>query len=789
VSSSAWRLVGLAGLSAGLALSPLARIPLAENMGEANAVGAVAAAGAVVLLTRPRSARWAHGWLGLVLVAAAIGGLIAGEARLAAIDDGALSARVGRRAAVVGFVAAVPRRDDGKVLVELGTPRGRLMARAPEPVPDLAVGSQVRTRGVLAEPEPWRRGWLERRGIAMVLEADEIEPTGYRRGGLAGRIDAIRGRAEVALGRGMPEREGALGRGFVLGQDDRIDRRTVDDFKRSGLAHLLAVSGQNVVLLCLLAWPLLALAGLTLRARLIALLALIALYVPVTGAGPSIQRAGVMGAAGVVAGLAARPRSAWYALLLAAAATLALNPRASGDVGWQLSFAATAGIMLWSSRLAAVLAARGRSGSPTRRALAEGVAMTAAATVATVPLMAHHFDVLTVAALPANLLALPAMAPAMWLGMLAGILGQVPAVPVEPVNWVNSLLLAYIAQVARWFGDPGWAQPDAPLDGPVWLAGGYAALVAVIELSLFAARGRQGLTLHRRPRDASAHGALAPGRPRRRLALVAAVGAAAVVALAAAQLTPRSGGPASPGGDALRVRVLDVGQGDAILLDPPEGEPVLVDAGPDGAEVERELRRLGIRELAAAVVTHDQSDHAGGMPDLLAALPVARLGLCAESPLRGAAIASGTEPVSMCEGGELRSGELRLTALWPPPELASAWREDPNRLSLVLLAEWRHFSILLTGDAEAEAVPLDPGAVDVLKVAHHGSADAGLGPLLERTVPKLAVISVGAGNPYGHPTSEVLAELRAARVPLLRTDRDGAIALDADRDGWSASPG
>src|SRR5204863_1393299 len=114
------------------------------------------------------------------------------------------------------------------------------------------------------------------------------------------------------------------------------------------LAHLLAVSGENVLLLALLAGPILALAGLPLRARLWSLLALIALYVAVTGAGPSIQRAGVMGAAGVVAALAGRPRSRWYAVLLAAFVTLAMNPRASGDAGWQLSFAAVIGIMLWA---------------------------------------------------------------------------------------------------------------------------------------------------------------------------------------------------------------------------------------------------------------------------------------------------------------------------------------------------------------------------------------------------------------------------------------------------------
>ena len=185
----------------------------------------------------------------------------------------------------------------------------------------------------------------------------------------------------------MPEREAALARGFVLGEDDRIDGRTRDDFQRSNLTHLLAVSGENVILLGVLAWPLLALVGLPLRARLIGTLCLIAIYVPVTGAGPSIQRAGVMGAAGLIAALADRPRSRWYAVLLAAAATLAVDPRADGDVGWQLSFAAVIGIMLWAKRLAAVLSGDVERRSA-RHALAEAIAVTASATVATAPLMA-----------------------------------------------------------------------------------------------------------------------------------------------------------------------------------------------------------------------------------------------------------------------------------------------------------------------------------------------------------------------------------------------------------------
>jgi competence protein ComEC len=153
--------------------------------------------------------------------------------------------------------------------------------------------------------------------------------------------------------------------------------------------------------------------------------------------------------------------------------------------------------------------------------------------------------------------------------------------------------------------------------------------------------------------------------------------------------------------------------------------------------------------------------------------------------VRGAALAAGAEPYRLAEGGELDSGSLRLSALWPPPELLGETGEDPNLLCLVLVAQWRHFTMLLTGDAEAEVVPIDPGPVDVLKVAHHGSADAGLEELLERSVPKLAVISVGAGNTYGHPTDATLAELRSHGVPTMRTDTEGEIDIDANGSRWT----
>jgi competence protein ComEC len=761
-----WRFAAIAGIAGGLALAPLAYAgPAARILG----VVPIAVIGLAALRPRSPGTGQELAWLALIAIVAALAGLLLGGARLHAIDGGALRARPGQPVTVEGFVAGVPRRNGDEVDVRVDSPGGRLLVVAPEPVGELTVGSEIRAEGVLETPEPWRAGYLRRQGIAMTLRTERIDELAGRRDGFAGWIDAIRERAEVALGRGMPEREAALARGFVLGEDDRIDHDTREDFQRSNLTHLLAVSGENVILLCVLAWPLLALLGLPLRARLIGALCLIAIYVPVTGAGPSIQRAGVMGAAGLIAALADRPRSRSYAVLLAASITLAINPRADGDVGWQLSFAAVIGIMLWARRLASLLGGSRERGSA-RAALAEAMAVTISATVATAPLMAEAFDQLSPAALPANVLAAPAVAPAMWLGMLAGIAGQLPGLPVEPINWLDSLCLAYIAQVGHWLAAPRWALLTVHL-GSVWsVAASYAVLLAAMEILLRWLRGRR--TLVRLPRPA--------------LAIPIVV---LLVAVGLLSRPPGSASPAStPPGD-LAVRVLDVGQGDSILLDPPDGDPVLVDTGPPEDGVEDRLRELGIRSLAAIVISHDQSDHAGNLGALLSAVDVERVVYGRADPrLRAAVLAGGSVPYRLAAGGEIDSGSLHLSAIWPPRELLGETDEDPNLLCLVLVAQWRHFSMLLTGDAEAESVPMDPGPIDVLKVAHHGSADAGLGELLERSVPKLAVISVGEDNTYGHPTDATLAELRGHGVPALRTDQQGEIDIDANGSGWTVHP-
>ena len=734
--------------------------------------------GLAALRSRCASSTSAAAWLALVAAAAGLAGLATGGERLAAIDAGAFEGPDGRRATARGFVTSVPRRADGTVSVRVQTAAGRLLVEASEPVPELPVGRELRATGTLREPADWEAGHLRRHGIGEVLVADRLRLSARRRGGPAALADGVRARAEAALERGMAEREAALARGFVLGQDDRIDPATVDDFKRSGLAHLLAVSGQNVILLALLAMPLLALVGLSLRARLVCVLGLIALYVPVTGAGPSIQRAGVMGAAGIVAGLAGRPRSRWYALLLAAAATLAVNPLAGGDVGWQLSFAAVIGILLWTRGISRWLVGRLRDAPRPgplswQGSLAEGAGMTIAAALATAPLMAHHFDAFSVTTLPANLLALPAVAPVMWLGMLAAMAGQVPAIPVEPLNAVNARLIAYIAQIAHWLAAPDWALARVRLSGPA-LAGSYAAMLCASWLLGAATTRRLGLRWRSQ-----------------RAALVALLG----LGVAALHLAvPASGGDggrdAAPG---LAITVLDVGQGDAILLEPVDGDPVLVDTGPPGAGIAEKIADEDIDRLGAVVLTHTQLDHAGGLGEVLAELPVGSLVHATAAPrLLERARAVGARAVPVARGDTLRAGSMRLDVLWPParPDSRSraptATADDPNASSVVLLARWRRFTMLLSADAEAEVAPLEPGPVDVLKVAHHGSEDAGLERLLDATVPRAAVISVGEHNPYGHPAPATVSALAEHRVSTLRTDEHGDVEIAVGADGWTA---
>ncbi len=759
-----WRHAALAGLVIGLLTSSRLTAPPGWAACSLVAALGLAVVGRGLLGVAETTRGLAlPGWLACICAVGAIVGLGIGAARIAAIDAGALGGPVGAQVRLSGFVDAVPRRSFGEVRVPLATPDGRLMLVAHEPVGPLPVGSAVEARGRLTAPDPFHRDELERLGASLELRADELELTDEQRGGLIGALDRIRARAETGLQAGMDEQESALARGFVLGEDDLIEPRTRDAFKRSGLAHLLAVSGQNVMLLAILAGVILAVFGVRLRARLALTMLLIAIYVPVAGAGPSIQRAGVIGAAGILATLSGRPSDRAHLALLAGTVTLIINPRFGSDVSWQLSFAAVLGIMLWAAPLRALLLPPFARWLPARLAspLAEGAGLTIAATVATAPLMAHYFEQLSLAAIPANLIVLVAIAPVMWIGMVMGLLAQLPALPLAPLGWVEGALIDFVARVADVFAAPAWAQAKLPLPGSTAVFAAHVAVVLLVGAALAGGRRRRGL-----------------GLPRRLLLAASLLG---LVLLAEAAVEP--GSAPGPPAATLRITELDVGQGDATLLEPPRGAPILVDGGPPGAAAANALRGLGIGRLRAVFVTHDQLDHAGGLFAVLASTRVDELVHARPAPaLEAAARGAGARVRSTAEGSSFDFGRLELDVLWPPREPGPA-DHDPNLDSLVMVARFAGYGALLTGDAEEEATHIDPGPIDVLKVAHHGSDDAGLGTLLDRSVPRVALIGVGAGNGYGHPTESTLATLADHGVCALRTDLDGASTVELGPGG------
>jgi competence protein ComEC len=431
-----------------------------------------------VMLEQPRPVQ--HGATVLVELR---GLAVAGGGGAAPPAAGEAEGRVSPPAAGAGGVqragAGSPVLPNGTVLALVPRAAGeRVMVRVrtATPWPAVATGAIVRLRGRMRPLGPFEQHYA-RKGAHAAVSLDAAEATGHRRGGVWRLVDDVRGRAEVALARGLAKPQAALLRGMVLGQDEALDDRARDEFRASGLSHILAASGQNVALLLALALPLLTLAGIGLRPRLTVALGLIALYVPLAGGGPSIQRAGVMGAATTVAALAGRPASRWYALLLAAAATLLLNPRASGDPGWQLSFAAVVAIALATAALSARLRRR-RVPAP----VADALAMSCAATLGTAPLLAFHFEQLSVVSLPANAIAAPAIAPVMWLGMLAAAVGQLAPALALPLNLLNAFLLGFVGAVARTAAELPYAMVAVSLPGPQALVGAYLLVAGVVVL-------------------------------------------------------------------------------------------------------------------------------------------------------------------------------------------------------------------------------------------------------------------------------------------------------------------
>jgi competence protein ComEC len=661
---------------------------------------------------------------------------------------------------------------------------GGVLVRAPL-LPHRHAGDALELEGKLESPPKLDdfdyAAYLARRGIQSVMDYPETRAIGHDEPNLlrATMLDARR-----TLSRGLtlalPEPQASLAQGVLLGERSALPDDVRDDLNATNTSHLVVVSGSNVVLVsgfCVMIF------GWFVRRRTAMALsiAVVLAYAALVGFSPPVLRATIMGVVLITAGVSGRRSNGITSILLAAALMTAWQPSAIRDISFQLSFAATAGILYLATPLRRwIIDALGwllrRDELPrwTGAMFAEPAAITIAATLATAPLLALNFERVSLVGLAANLLIVPAFSLILFASLVAAVGGAIPHAHLI-AGAPAYALLTYWLEVAGWLAALPGASASVPRYTTPWAALSYAAAIAV------AMWIRRSMALGSLTQ-------LAPSRPLRwRVALGRALYAAPALLLAASVGWLASGSSSAP---RLQVTMLDVGQGDAILIETPSGRDILVDAG-SGRAV---LRGLGDelpwhdRSLDLVVITHAQADHATGLLDVFARYDVRRVVAGGDSAnpsllsgmLDRAALREGSLVRRISGGSSFDLGEgVRLDVISPADQAL-----EGNDASLVLRLTWREVSFLLAGDIEAdgERALLDSGVhlrSSVLKVAHHGSKTSSTRAFLDAVRPDIAVISSGEGNRFGHPNADVVQRLDDyARV--YNTASDGQVRFETD---------
>jgi len=711
------------------AAAALNRLPPAWSIGAA-VLGLVVAAGRRPWLAFPAAC--------LVLVAAGCGWRVAAVASSPvtqlAEDDRTVTAEVevredGRafdgRSGPGAVVAVTVRR------VEHGGRAWRVRVRATAfvrgPAAPFVTGTRWRVRAALAPAESTDEAALLRVTRWARLAGD---PWWWRWSEVV--RDGIRDGA-----RHHDDQAAALVPALVAGDESGLSDTTRERFRRTGLTHLLAVSGANLTIVLGVVLLGLRSVGAPRRLLLAAGLLTIVAFVLVARPEPSVQRAAVMGTVALAGLLVGRPRAGLRALAWAVVALLALDPWLATTAGFVLSVCATAGIIAAAPPLA-----RRLHWLP--RPVAAAVAVPVAAHLACLPVVAALSGEVSLIAVFANVLVAPVVAPATVAGLAAGLVDLVvPVLAVVPgvVAWAAATVIVTVARL-------GAAVPGASIGWPhPWWT--LLLLVPVVGGGLW--------RLARRP------------------ALAIGMTAGLLVAMAR---PPTPGWPP----DGVVVVACDVGQGDGFVLPTAPGEAVVVDVGEEPGPIDRCLTELGIERIALLLLTHGDADHVGGWRGAVRGRPVEVL---ADGPSGAPAVPAGRR-VRLLAGHDVTVGPVRLEVVWPLRDEARVPPTERNDRSVVVRAHVRGHRILFTGDLGEEAQRglgrASPDlAADVLKVPHHGSADR-WPELVERVAPRVALIGVGADNPHGHPTAEVLADLAARGIVVGRTDESGTVAL-VDRGG------
>ncbi|TCB96647.1 ComEC/Rec2 family competence protein [Micromonospora zingiberis] len=759
----------LAGLAVAAWLTALAGLHL--DVRRTLLVAAVAAGLAVLaalhllgVVGRPGRAARRLGWIVVAVLIGVVCGGAATSSRLAVRDAEPLRALVEERAQVTaelvvrddprpvrgGIVGRPPTLLVRAKLVTVTGPAGqrvtapaRVLVLADDPAwQGLLPGQRLTAEGRLTAP---RGGDLTG---AVLLAAGPPD----RHGGPSALQQAA-GRLRAGLQQAcapLPDEPGGLLPGLVVGDTSQLPDAVEEDFRATGMTHLNAVSGSNVAIivgavLLVARW---ARAGPALAAVLcgLALVGFVILVRP----SPSVVRAATMGAIGLAALAAGRPRAAVPALAAAVAVLVLVDPDLAGDAGFALSVLATGGLLLlapsWRDGLR-------RRGVPP--GAAEALAVPAAAQLACSPVIAGLSGTISLVAVPANLLVVPAIAPATVLGVVAAMVSPIWPFGAEVAAWLAHWPAWWLVLVARYGA-------DVPLGNLPWPGGVTGALLlAGLTVALLVAA--------RRP-------------------VVRRLVAVCTVAVMLGTVPVRVIAPGWPPKGWV-IAACAVGQGDTVVLPVAPGRAVVVDAGPDPAAVDACLRRLDVRRVPLLVISHFHVDHTGGVAGVfrgrrvdLVVTPQWPEPALGREQVHATATVNGTGLVAAPAGWRYQAGAVDLVVLGPPYPMRGT-RSDPNNNSLVLLATVAGVRIMLTGDAETEEqqalrehLPPHRLRADVLKVAHHGSAYQDPA-FLDAIRPAVALVPVGAGNTYGHPNDALLARLARGGARVLRTDLDGDVAV------------
>ena len=719
--------------------------------------------------TAPRARAVALGTL-LISARVAVGGLPLPPATSLQLPEGVFST-----AGEVRSLLAPLRGSQRFVLEADGL---QVMVEAP-PNPQLRVGDRITTDLEFRTLAPEAQERLRVRGIEASAKSYGVTLTGR-----GSPLEWLRGRIGDDIERMIPAPAGGLAAAIVVGLRERVDERLADAFTATGLGHVVALSGWNVAITMAVAER--ALRRFTLKRRRWSLIGIALIYGLFAGASASVIRASVMSAAALLAETSGRKGAGAVALSHAVVALLIFDPAIAYDAGFRLSALATAGLLAKSaSWSAAALRIGSRLPAPLQKTwnlLAEDIAVSIAAQAATLGVVIALFGRVALWSIPLTLLIAPLIAPATAAALLALLAGELALIMPTGLALLPSLL----------------ALPGAALFGAAALIAQVGSILPGTDFTISrdltlpfgVVLGATGIALLLRRSSAE------PGEPvERNVGTGSRVPAIAGACILAASCLA-SASTAAPRGE-LRIAVLDVGQGDAILLEY-HGKRMLIDGGPDPARLSTELDRLipsWDRTIDVLVASHPHEDHLAGLPRLLDRY---RIGAVIGAEVRGGGPASrswneilqsrGAEYHSVATGSRFMLADAHLDVLWPDREALDRAPEDGgsalNNRSIVLRLDIPGFSALFTGDIEAD---LDrriaariTTPIDLLKSPHHGSASSASRALLTAADPRVSIVSVGQRNSYGHPAATTLARLAERNGVVARTDLDGTVVALID---------